>query len=117
MFYVTREPFANIRPVRRCRRLNAGYEEHMAKYWRKPLDLGTIEVSRGTVKVIEGRCKGCEFCVNYCSRGVLRMSKNFNKKGYHFPETISGTDCVNCRFCEVICPEFAIYSVEVPGRV
>lgn len=85
------------------------------KYWRKPLDLGTIEVTRGIVRVIEGRCKGCEICVNFCSRGVLRMSDKFNRKGYHFPETVPGRECVNCRFCEVICPEFAIYSVETNG--
>jgi 2-oxoglutarate ferredoxin oxidoreductase subunit delta len=22
--------------------------------------------------------------------------------------------CVNCHYCEIICPEFAIYSAEVP---
>lgn len=87
------------------------------KYWRKPLDLGTIQVVRGSVQVIEGRCKGCGICVNFCSRGVLRMSNKFNKKGYHFPEAVEGKACVNCRFCEVICPEFAIYSVEEQGVV
>jgi 2-oxoglutarate ferredoxin oxidoreductase subunit delta len=25
-------------------------------------------------------------------------------------------DCVNCHYCEIICPEFAIYSVEDPAK-
>ncbi len=82
------------------------------KYWRDPLDLGTVQVSRGKVMLIEERCKGCEFCIEYCPRDVLHMSQAFNVKGYHFPEVVNGEACVNCHFCEAICPEFAIFSVE-----
>jgi 2-oxoglutarate ferredoxin oxidoreductase subunit delta len=81
------------------------------KYWRKPLDLETIQVSRGKVIVVTERCKGCEFCINYCPRGILKMSTSFNVKGYHYPEAAKDMDCVNCRFCEALCPEFAIFSV------
>ncbi|MBI5116446.1 4Fe-4S dicluster domain-containing protein [Candidatus Poribacteria bacterium] len=82
------------------------------KYWRTPLDLHTIQPSRGKVVVIEERCKGCEYCITYCPRDVLRLSKSFNAKGYHFPEVADESQCVNCHFCEVLCPDFAIYSVE-----
>ena len=82
------------------------------KYWRKPLDLENIEAARGTVVIIEERCKGCGFCIAYCPRDVLALSADFNKKGYHPPEVMDGRQCVNCHFCEVLCPEFAIYSVE-----
>jgi len=40
------------------------------------------------------------------------MSSVFNKKGYHIPEVIDAPKCVNCHFCEILCPEFAIYSVD-----
>ena len=83
------------------------------KYWRHPLDQGTINVSTGKVIIIEERCKGCELCVEYCPRGVLQMSSSFNIKGYHYPETVDGIRCVNCRFCEAICPEFSIFSVKM----
>jgi len=83
------------------------------KYWRKPLDLDTIKASRGRVIIIEDRCKGCGFCVEYCPRDVLGMSSKFNAKGYHVPEALNESKCVNCHFCEALCPEFAIYSVEV----
>ena len=86
------------------------------KYWRTPLDLHTIQASRGKVTVIEDRCKGCQYCIEYCPREVLCISKSFNSKGYHFPEVVNESQCVNCHFCEVICPDFAIFSVEVPVK-
>jgi 2-oxoglutarate ferredoxin oxidoreductase subunit delta len=93
------------------------------KYWRKPLDLENIKASRGKVIIIEDRCKGCGFCVEYCPRDVLSMSPAFNIKGYHTPAVIDESKCVNCHFCEALCPEFAIYSIEAdemtedkPGR-
>ena len=79
------------------------------KYWRKPLDYEDIKIPMGKVSIIEDRCKGCSFCVEYCPRNVLEMSEHFNKKGYHVPYVKNPEDCVNCNFCEVICPEFAIY--------
>ena len=86
------------------------------KYWRTPLDLHTIQASRGKVIVIEDRCKGCQYCIEYCPREVLHISKSFNAKGYHFPEVVNESQCVNCHFCEVICPDFAIFSVEASER-
>jgi len=74
--------------------------------------LGTIQATKGKIVIVEERCKGCGFCVEYCPRGVLRMSSSFNVKGYHPPEVVDESLCVNCHFCEVICPEFAIFSVE-----
>jgi 2-oxoglutarate ferredoxin oxidoreductase subunit delta len=86
------------------------------KYWRTPLDQQDIQVSKGKVVIIEDRCKGCEFCVVYCPRDVLSISKSFNAKGYHPPEVTDESQCVNCHFCEVICPDFAIFSVEAPAE-
>ncbi|OIP32547.1 MAG: 4Fe-4S ferredoxin [Deltaproteobacteria bacterium CG2_30_43_15] len=73
------------------------------------MDYEDIKIPRGKVSIIEDRCKGCSFCVEYCPRNVLEMSEYFNKKGYHIPYIKNPGDCVNCNFCEVICPEFAIY--------
>jgi 2-oxoglutarate ferredoxin oxidoreductase subunit delta len=73
------------------------------------------------VKVIIERCKGCSFCVEYCPRDVLAISKKFNKKGYHYPEVVAEGLCVDCNLCEDICPEFAIFSIPTeegaPGGV
>ena len=83
------------------------------KFWRKPFDIDTIKVPHGELHIIKERCKGCAFCVTYCPRGVLEMSEEFNSKGYHPPIVVKEGQCVNCDLCEMICPEFAIYSVRV----
>ena len=87
------------------------------KFWRKPLDVDKLRVPKGQVHIIVGRCKGCSFCVEYCPKDILRISKKFNKKGYHYPEVVNGAICVDCNLCEAICPEFAIYSVPVEEEV
>ena len=86
------------------------------KYWRVPLDAEAIQVSQGIVHIVEERCKGCGYCVAYCPRGVLETSSRYNVKGYHPPEVKHPESCVNCHYCEIICPDFAIYSVEVPAE-
>jgi 2-oxoglutarate ferredoxin oxidoreductase subunit delta len=82
------------------------------KFWRTPLDLDKAKVPRGTVHIVTERCKGCGFCIEYCPKDVLVFSKGFNRKGYHYPEVVTGGQCVNCNLCEMICPDFAIFSLE-----
>jgi 2-oxoglutarate ferredoxin oxidoreductase subunit delta len=81
------------------------------KYWRKPLDSERVRIPHGEVRIIAERCKGCGFCVEYCPRGVLAISREFNRKGYHPPVVVKRGECVNCNLCEMVCPDFAIFSV------
>jgi 2-oxoglutarate ferredoxin oxidoreductase subunit delta len=83
-------------------------------YWRQPLDRDRVTVPRGDVVIIDDRCKGCAFCVEYCPKDALVMSDRFNVKGYHPPEMVKHGECVNCNLCEMICPDFAIFSTELP---
>jgi 2-oxoglutarate ferredoxin oxidoreductase subunit delta len=83
------------------------------RFWRTPLDADKMKVPRGELHIIVERCKGCEFCVQYCPRDVLEMSDEFNSKGYHPPRAVRPENCVNCDLCEMICPEFAIYCLTV----
>ena len=78
-------------------------------YWRQPLDLDRIRVSHGIVHIIDDRCKGCGFCVEFCPRNVLAISTRANAKGYHPPEVIDDQYCTNCNLCMLLCPDFAIY--------
>ena len=84
-------------------------------YWRQPLDRDRIQITHGIVHVIEERCKGCGFCVEFCPRHLLKMSTGTNSKGYHPPEVIDDLNCVNCGLCALLCPDFAIY-VEDGGK-
>ncbi|HIE05185.1 MAG TPA: 4Fe-4S dicluster domain-containing protein [bacterium (Candidatus Stahlbacteria)] len=82
------------------------------KFWRKPLDADRVKSVAGEVIIIKDRCKGCGFCIEYCPRGVLEFSEEFNSKGYHPPRVKDADACVNCGLCEMICPEFAIFSIQ-----
>ncbi len=78
-------------------------------YWRKPLDQDRIKVPFGVIHIIQERCKGCGFCVEFCPQNVLGMSERTNSKGYHPPEIHDDSHCVNCGLCALLCPDFAIY--------
>ena len=82
------------------------------KYWRKPLDLAGIEIPHGVLYILKERCKGCNFCIEFCPQKVLEVSEEFNSKGYHPPKIVESAACVSCGLCELICPEFAIYREE-----
>ena len=78
-------------------------------FWRVPLDAEKHEVVIGKVNVIAYRCKGCKYCIEFCPNDVLEQSDEFNEKGYYPPRVKEEGRCINCSFCETICPEFAIY--------
>lgn len=78
-------------------------------YWRQPLDRDRVKVPHGIVHVIEERCKGCGFCVEFCPKGIIKMAAHTNSRGYHPPEILDDSNCVNCGLCALLCPDFAIY--------
>jgi 2-oxoglutarate ferredoxin oxidoreductase subunit delta len=80
---------------------------------RKPPDVERIRVPRGELCIITDWCKGCGFCVEFCPRAVLANSEAFNKKGYHPPKVVKPEVCNNCDMCEMICPDFAIFTVKL----
>jgi 2-oxoglutarate ferredoxin oxidoreductase subunit delta len=82
------------------------------KMWRKPLDADSWDPPKGKVYIIDERCKGCGFCIEFCPRKVLEESEKYNSKGYHPPEVVNPDDCVHCELCELICPEFAIFVLD-----
>ncbi len=70
---------------------------------------GDLKPARGTVHINKSWCKGCGFCVQYCPTDVLEMSAEYNAKGYHPPYIKLPDECTDCKFCEIICPEFTIF--------
>jgi len=61
----------------------------------------------GHVKIEIENCKGCELCVNECPQDSLKMSKNINKKGYHYA-VLNDDTCTGCTNCALVCPEAII---------
>lgn len=81
---------------------------------RQPMDIASAKVPVGRVHIISARCKQCNFCINYCPTSVLAYSTATNAKGYHFPVVAEGREnaCINCKFCDLICPELAIFTTD-----
>ncbi|HEC77132.1 MAG TPA: 4Fe-4S dicluster domain-containing protein [Thermoplasmatales archaeon] len=76
------------------------------KYWVKK----ELKPPHGKVYIIEDRCKGCGFCIEFCPQQVLQESEEFNSRGYHPPKLVENDKkCIGCSFCSLVCPEFAIY--------
>ena len=80
---------------------------------RKPPDVERNRVPRGELCIITDWCKGCGFCVEFCPKDVLENSEKFNRKGYHPPRVAHPDKCNTCDTCEMICPDFAIFTVKL----
>jgi len=82
---------------------------------REPVNLDWFKRPLGRVYIIPERCKECNYCWTFCPQEVLERSDKFNSNGYRYPKVREGREktCVNCGMCTWICPEFAIYTVEV----
>ncbi|MDR0873970.1 MAG: 4Fe-4S binding protein [Prevotellaceae bacterium] len=63
---------------------------------------------KGTITVNTERCKGCEVCITACPTNVLGMTKEVNKKGYHYAYMLNEDDCIGCASCGLVCPDGCI---------
>jgi 2-oxoglutarate ferredoxin oxidoreductase subunit delta len=87
-----------------------------AKPARHPLSpQQTLKLRDVDIFIIEDRCKGCSFCIEFCPRKVLEEDEKLNKIGIHPPRVKDSSLCVGCGVCEDICPDFAIYLVDKEG--
>lgn len=64
------------------------------------------------VNVIEERCKGCGFCIEFCPQKALARSDEINSRGYYVVCMNNNDKCTGCNICDMICPEFAISVVQ-----
>jgi 2-oxoglutarate ferredoxin oxidoreductase subunit delta len=62
---------------------------------------------RGIVTVFPNWCKGCELCISFCPAHVLERGQN-GRVIVKNPQ-----DCTACRWCELHCPDFAIFVTDV----
>lgn len=62
----------------------------------------------GNIVIDRERCKGCELCVSFCPRHLIRLSEEFNSKGQHPAEFEESEECPGCAVCAMMCPDIAI---------
>lgn len=65
---------------------------------------------RGEVRFFENWCKGCGLCVEFCPSQVLALGQDSH------PLAIYPEKCTACRWCEMHCPDFAIFIVDIPEQ-
>jgi 2-oxoglutarate ferredoxin oxidoreductase subunit delta len=54
------------------------------------------------IDIYRAWCKACGICVAFCPTGVLAK----DEAGYPYVKEIE--KCINCGWCEIRCPDFAI---------
>lgn len=62
----------------------------------------------GRIEIDIERCKGCELCISVCPKKIIKLSDEFNSKGYHFAQCINMEECTGCALCAINCPDVAI---------
>jgi len=64
--------------------------------------------AKHTVVVRTEYCKGCNLCVEYCAKKVLRSSGRLNRGGYYYPDPVNIAECSGCLICAMVCPDCVI---------
>ncbi len=78
------------------------------KLWRQPFDHAEKATKPPKLVINLDRCKGCGYCVEFCPRGTLELSKELGPKGYSAVQVADQSKCLGCGLCEAMCPDFAI---------
>ncbi len=60
------------------------------------------------LKINKDRCKGCEYCVLFCPKNVLKMSDDLNTRGVHYIVISNPENCTSCGICAMMCPDVCI---------
>ncbi|WP_035589170.1 4Fe-4S binding protein [Hippea jasoniae] len=65
------------------------------------------------VEINEKLCKGCGLCVHVCPKNVLEMVEDLHVWMGTIAKVVRPEDCIRCKMCEDICPDFSIKVADV----
>lgn len=60
-------------------------------------------------------CKACGRCIEACPLNLLKMSDDYNERGYHYV-VYCGEGCTGCGNCFYTCPEPNGIKVVIPEK-
>lgn len=63
---------------------------------------------KGSIVIDKEFCKGCKFCVDFCTKDAVYISERINIKGYNYAVFDEEKGCTGCANCALMCPEVAI---------
>ena len=78
----------------------------------KNLNQDDLKPAQYRVCLLKERCKGCSFCIDFCTQHTLVRSHEINSHGYHLVYQDNNSRCNGCEVCTMVCPEFAIHVVK-----
>jgi 2-oxoglutarate ferredoxin oxidoreductase subunit delta len=67
-----------------------------------------VSKEKGTIVLIEDRCKGCGLCASVCPSQHIQLSRSVNSQGINVAICDQNKKCTGCTFCAMICPDVAI---------
>lgn len=53
-------------------------------------------------------CKACGYCREQCPKGVYDFGTEINSAGYVFMTVVKMEECIGCKTCTQVCPDFAL---------
>ncbi len=63
---------------------------------------------KGSVKIDRELCKGCQLCIEFCTRKVITLQDKVNAAGYIPAQPGNPQECNGCGVCAIVCPDVAI---------
>lgn len=64
--------------------------------------------SKGKLTIFKEGCKGCQLCMHFCPKEILKEDPELNKLGYRPVMVTEPEDCTGCGICALMCPDMII---------
>ena len=63
---------------------------------------------KGEITIDHNLCRGCGYCVTFCSRKCLEIGDTVGPQGYLLSVVAHPDKCNGCGICGYMCPDCAI---------